>query len=66
MIKFLIKNKFIGCSILLLLLFCVLWFIYILVCGFKVVDIIFVLDVLESLIVVDFEIEKEFVYNFIK
>lgn len=42
------------------------WFIYILVCGFKVVDIIFVLDVLESLIVVDFEIEKEFVYNFIK
>lgn len=50
----------------LVIFFKIYWFIYILVCGFKVVDIIFVLDVLESLIVVDFEIEKEFVYNFIK
>lgn len=54
----LIKGSFIFLEIL--------WFIQIPVCGPKSADIIFALDASESLTAADFEIEKEFVYNFTK
>lgn len=50
----------------LVIFFLIYWFIHIPVCGPKAADIIFALDASESLTAADFEIEKEFVYNFTK